>query len=722
MKLFRTTFLLLAATLTIAGISSCASSRFASMVPDGQHYLAKSKIVVKNAKDFKDTKDVKTSELNKYLAQAPAKSAGIGFSVLKAEPVIFDSTLLDNSVDAILQRLEYLGYYNSKAETVTKYEGKKASVTYNLTLGKLFPMKDISYSVKDSIMDAIYAKGLSKSLLKEGDKLAESVLELESQRLASLYRDNGYYSFSKNYFFFFADTTATPDSALLSVELRDYTRNETPSAAKPHTQYNIGTVAVVPQGNLKVKSKFLQYLNLIQPSTPYSETVINNTYSRFTSNRLFSTVNIEMTPRDSSTVDCEILLTPSKLQNIGFDLQGSVNSTGLFGVNPSVSYSHKNLFGGGEYFTMAVGGNWQFMFNTPAYTNEFSLSSALSIPRFVGAPARWFSGPVLPKTNIALSYNHQKRPEYDRSIIASSYGYSFNPTSNITIEWTPVRANVVNVYDMDSTFFRSLSSSYLQYSYMTHVDIGGGINAYYTSNTATNPKETYFYIRFSGNVAGNMLNMLDPMLKQNKAGQSLILDVPYAQYARGELQLVKTTFFSNSPEVSLAARIAGGMGYAYGNSSALPLEQRFYAGGANSLRGWQSRTVGPGMAPLDSAFTIPNQTGDLRLEANLELRFPIYSIIKGAFFVDAGNIWELPHYTYDKSHIDNEDAILTWNKLLKSSALSWGVGLRLDLSMLVIRLDMGVKEYDPAAQAWRTPGQWFKRDGFTLHFGVGYPF
>ncbi|MBR5670925.1 MAG: BamA/TamA family outer membrane protein, partial [Bacteroidales bacterium] len=96
--------------------------------------------------------------------------------------------------------------------------------------------------------------------------------------------------------------------------------------------------------------------------------------------------------------------------------------------------------------------------------------------------------------------------------------------------------------------------------------------------------------------------------------------------------------------------------------------------------------------------------------------------IKGAFFVDAGNIWELPHYTYDKSHIDNEDAILTWNKLLKSSALSWGVGLRLDLSMLVIRLDMGVKEYDPAAQAWRTPGQWFKRDGFTLHFGVGYPF
>ncbi len=717
MKLLRTTFLLFTAILLTAGFSSCVSTQYASMVPEGQHYLAKNKIVLKDSKN-----DVKASDLNKYLAQSPAKSAGIGFSVLKAAPVIFDSTSVATSIDAIIQRLEYLGYYNSKAEAVTQYDGKKANVTYNVTLGKQFPMKSISYSVEDSALDSIYSAGQSKSLLKEGDKLAESVLELESQRLASLYRDNGYYGFSKNFFFFFADTTATPDSALLSVELRDYTRNESPTAAKPHTRYTIGTVAVVPQGNLKVKSKFLQYLNRIQPNSQYSETVINNTYSRFTSNRLFSTVNIEMTPRDSSVVDCEILLSPSKLQSIGFDLQGSVNSTGLFGVNPSISYTHKNLFGGGEYFNMAVGGNWQFMFKSPAFTNEFTLASSLSIPHFVGAPSKLFSGPVLPRTNIALSYNHQKRPEYDRSIIASSYGYSFNPTSNISIEWTPLRANVVTVYDMDSTFFKSLSSSYLQYSYMTHVDIGGGINAYYTTNTSTNPKESYFYVRFSGNVAGNVLNMFDPLLRQNKDGQSLILGVPYAQYARGELSLVRTTFFNNSQDLSLAARISGGIGYAYGNSSALPLEQRFYAGGANSLRGWQSRTIGPGMSPIDTAFTIANQTGDLRLEANLELRFPIFNIVKGAVFVDAGNIWELPHYSHDKSEIYNEDAVLSWKNLLKSTALSWGAGVRVDLQMLVIRVDMGIKGYDPAAQAWRMPGQWFKRDGFTLHFGVGYPF
>jgi outer membrane protein assembly factor BamA len=714
MKLFRTTLLFIAATLCIAGLTSCASSRFASMVPEGEHYLAKNKIVIENSKE------VKPSDLNKYLAQMPTKSTGIGFSVLKAEPVIFDSTQVDASINAIIQRLQYLGFYDSKAEASSSYEGKRASVTYNVTVGKQYPMKEIKYNVADSVMADIYAANRAKTLVKEGDRLAESVLELESQRMASVFRDNGYYGFSKNYFFFFADTTATRDSALLAVELRDYTRNESPSAARPHTRYEIGNVSVVPQGRLKVKSSFLQYLNRIEPSTPYSESVINNTYSRFTSNRLFSTVNVEMTPRDSSIVDCAILLSPSKIQSIGFDLQGSVNSTGLFGVNPSVTYSHKNLFGGGEYFTMNVGGNWQFMFNTPAYTNEFSLSTSLSIPRFVFAPSKWFNGPVLPRTNILLSYNHQKRPEYDRSIIASSYGYSFSPTPNISIEWTPVRANVVNVYDMDSTFFKSLSSSYLQYSYMTHVDIGGGINAYYTTNTATNPKESYFYVRFSGNVAGNLLNMLDPLMKQNSAGQSLILNVPYAQYARGEVNLVRTTFFS--PDLSLATRLAGGLGYAYGNSNALPLEQRFYGGGANSLRGWHSRTVGPGMSPLDTAFTIANQTGDLRLEANIELRFPIYNIVKGAVFVDAGNIWELPHYSDDKQTIENEDAILTWKNLLKSTAVSWGAGVRLDLQMLVIRIDLGIKGYDPAAQSWRGPDRWFRPDGYTLHFGVGYPF
>ena len=715
MKLFRTTLLLFAATLFIAGLTSCASSRFAKMIPDGEHYLAKNKIVV-------DSKLVKTSDLGKYLAQVPPKSTGFGFSILKTDPVIFDSTLVDASISSIIQRLEYLGFYDSKAEAETEFEGKRAQVTYNVTLGKQYPMKEISYNVSDSTMAGIYADNRAKTLVKEGDRLAESVLEQESQRMASVFRDNGYYGFSKNYFFFFADTTATPDSALLWVELRDYTRNESPSAAKPHTQYRIGNVSIVPQGRMKVKSKFLQYLNLIDPDTPYSESVINNTYSRFTSNRLFSTVNIEMTPRDSSVVDCDILLSPSKLQSIGFDLQGSVNSTGLFGINPSVTYSHKNLFGGGEYFTLAVGGNRQFMFGNPAFTNEISLASSLSIPRFLFTPPQWFRGPVLPRTNIALSYNHQKRPEYDRSIIASSYSYNFNPTSNISIEWTPVRANVVNVYDMDSTFFKSLSSSYLQYSYMTHVDIGGGINAYYTSNTATNPKETYFYVRFSGNVAGNLLNTLDPLMKQNKEGQSLILNVPYAQYARGELSLVRTTFFGNSPDLSLAARVAGGLGYAYGNSNALPLEQRFYAGGANSLRGWQSRTVGPGMSPIDTAFAIPNQTGDLRLEANLELRFPIFNIVKGAVFVDAGNIWELPHHLDGTDIIDNEDAILTWKNALKSSALSWGAGIRLDLQMLVIRVDLGIKGYDPAVQAWRGPDRWFKQDGYTLHFGVGYPF
>ena len=218
-KFFRTTLLLAAATLLIAGLQSCASAKFASMVPEGQHYLAKNKIVIKNSKE------VRSSDLSKYLTQIPAKSTGIGFSVLKAEPVIFDSTLVVTSIDAINNRLEYLGFYDSQTEASTSYEGKRANVTYEVTLGKQYPMKEITYNVADSVMDDIYARNRVETLIKEGDRLAESVLELESQRMATVYRDNGYYGFSKNYFFFFADTTTTRDSSLLWVELRDYTRN-----------------------------------------------------------------------------------------------------------------------------------------------------------------------------------------------------------------------------------------------------------------------------------------------------------------------------------------------------------------------------------------------------------------------------------------------------------------------------------------------------------------
>ena len=208
-------------------------------------------------------------------------------------------------------------------------------------------------------------------------------------------------------------------------------------------------------------------------------------------------------------------------------------------------------------------------------------------------------------------------------------------------------------------------------------------------------------------------------MEQNGNGQRMIWNTPYSQFVRGEVTLGRTWFLGRNSRQSIATRFLAGAGYAYGNSTALPFEKHFYAGGSNSLRGWQARTVGPGLSPMDTSFVIPNQTGDMKLEANIEYRFDMFWKVAGAVFVDAGNVWALKA---DSSE-EGQASLFRWQDFGKSIAANWGVGLRLDFGFLLLRLDMGIKIHDPARkQRWVSPGQWLKYDNYALHFGVGYPF
>ena len=208
-------------------------------------------------------------------------------------------------------------------------------------------------------------------------------------------------------------------------------------------------------------------------------------------------------------------------------------------------------------------------------------------------------------------------------------------------------------------------------------------------------------------------------MEKDENGSGMIWNTPYSQYVRTEATLGKTWVWGKNNGHSIATRLLAGVGYAYGNSTALPFEKHFYGGGANSLRGWQARTVGPGTSPRDTTFVIPNQTGDMKLEANIEYRFDIVWKLDGAVFLDAGNVWTLKH----KDTPENDPAIFRWNNLAESIAANWGVGVRLNFGFLLLRVDMGMKIHDPArVDKWVNPGQWLKRDNFALHFGVGYPF
>ena len=241
---------------------------------------------------------------------------------------------------------------------------------------------------------------------------------------------------------------------------------------------------------------------------------------------------------------------------------------------------------------------------------------------------------------------------------------------------------------------------------------------YYTTCSDLIPKVSYQYVRFQLDASGNILSAFDKDMRTDQYGRRLIWGTPYSQYIRTELTLGKTVVFGQNDNQALAMRLMGGIGKAYGNSVTMPFEKQFFSGGANSMRAWQARALGPGRSRRDSTFVIPSQTGDVKLEANLEYRFPLFWKLCGALFTDVGNVWTMRNGEGDT------DSEFKFDTLFDSIAANWGLGLRVDLSFLILRLDMGMKLYDPSLDTtgWYGPSDWFSKGSFALHFGVGYPF
>lgn len=719
------------AILTLAVIS-CSTTR---VLQEDQYRLADNKIKVLNDSKFS------TSELSPYLKQKPNPSIIFGWNPFLSvynwsngkgkawdklvqkvglAPVIYDADLVESSVENILTHLEYQGYYGSKVDTDISVRKRKVFVTYNVLLGKQFPISSIEYVLPErGEFRTAFLQDTSKFAVKEGSFLSEAALETESEKFGAAMRNEGFFDFNKNHFFFTADTLSHKDEAALTVTINEYTRNESARNAHPIRKYYLDKVEISYPENLKIRPKVLKDLTTLAPGQIYSEDAVNNTYNRLSALKIFSTVNIGMTPKDTNLVDCSITLNQSKLQGFKVNLEASTNSSGLFGISPQISYYHKNIFRGGEMLNLSFMGNFQFKFNESVRSNEFGVSGGLSFPKFFPLPYSMFPGAV-PRTDVNVSYNYQDRPEYTRNIISTSYGYSGNVNNRFFYQAYPLQMNIVKLFNLDSDFYNSLAADpFLRNAYQNHFDLGSGLMLYYTTDAESIPKSTYMYSRFQFDIAGNLLSCFNNLMNQDSNGARMIWNTPYSQFVRGELTLGRTWIFGRNTGQAIATRILAGAGYAYGNSTALPFEKHFYAGGSNSLRGWQTRTVGPGLSQMDDSFVIPNQTGDMKLEANIEYRFNMFWKVAGALFVDAGNIWNLR----SSGEGDSDKSMFRWDTFGESIAANWGLGVRLDFSFLLLRVDMGMKIHDPArVQKWVTPDQWLKRDGFAVHFGVGYPF
>lgn len=717
----------------LAAVSaSCSTTR---VLQDNEYRLAKNKIEITNDKHFNP------NSLNPYIQQKPNPSIIFGWNPFLSvynwsngkgkgwdklvqkigqAPVIYDADMVESTVGNILDHLEYQGYYGSEVETDISVKGKKVYVDYDVTLGKRYPITEMNIVLPErGEFREAFLQDTSKMSVRTGQYLSEASLETETERSSAAMRNMGFFDFSKNNFFFEADTLARPGEALLTLTVNEYTRNESPRDASPIRKYYINNVSISYPKTLRIREKVLRNLTTIVPGRTYSERMVNHTYSRLSALQIFSSVNIGMTPSDTNLVDCSISLSQSKIQGFKVNLEASSNSSGLFGISPQVSYYHKNVFRGGEVLNLSFMGNFQFKFKDDVRSNEFGVSAGLSFPKFFPLPYRYFKGAV-PRTDINISYNYQNRPEYTRNIISTSYGYSGNVRNRFFYQAYPLQMNIVRLFDLDEGFYDTLANDpFLRNAYQNHFDLGSGLVLYYTTSAESIPKTSYFYTRFQFDIAGNLLSAFNPLMKRDANGSRMIWNTPYSQFVRSEITLGKTWVFGRNDGQAIATRLLAGAGYAYGNSTALPFEKHFYGGGANSLRGWQARTVGPGLSQMDNSFVIPNQTGDMKIEANIEYRFKMFWKVAGAVFVDAGNIWTLR----SSGEGNSNESMFRFDTLGESIAANWGIGVRLDFGFLLLRLDLGMKVHDPAREdKWVRPDQWLTRDGCALHFGVGYPF
>lgn len=618
-------------------------------------------------------------------------------------PVVYDQNQVERSKSSMTARLNSLGYFDSTVESELRIKGQEANVTYYVRLGKRYLIDSIVFKLpafRPDFEEDFYADS-TNIIVHKGDYLSEQTLNAEVERSVAALREKGYFALDKAAYSFMADTLAGNGKAILEYIIKEGDQRLTKS--------RIGHVSIEFPENLNVKESVLEGVNLIRPGEVYKESNVSNTYLRFSSLKIFKTVGIDMHQSTDEEVDCEISLTKSKPQGLKTNLEVSTNSSGLIGISPQVTFYHKNIFGGGEWLNVGFVGNFQFMPNEDVSSNELGTSLSLSFPQFLGLGYKFFKGPIIPRTEINASFNYQNRPEYTRNLLSTSFGYSGTVKNRFYYQIYPLRINYVRLFNLNSDFSERLDKNpFMKYSYQDHCDVGVSATLFYNSSSQLVPKTDYSSVRLSTDFSGNFVYLFNEFLPLNDAGERLILNAPYSQYAKLELSYVRGIRFGHDDAQSIAFRLLGGVGFAYGNSTSLPYEKQFYCGGAGSMRGWQARSLGPGASPMDETFSIPSQTGDYKLEADVEYRFPMFSKLEGALFAEVGNVWK------------REDGIT-----LTDIAADWGLGLRINLDFLVLRIDWGIKLRDPSVEefgGWLSPSSAINANGSALHFGVGYPF
>lgn len=663
-------------------------------------------------------------------------------------PAILDSTLVEISRTQIQKFLKSKGYRQAEVTSAIKIADKKAEIVFSAKPGPAYFIEKISDSIPNANIRNLYESNKAKiSHLHKGMQYDEDSLTYEREQIYRIMKENGYFYFLRPYVNFDV-YGAEPSSKTNKIDLN---LNVTDPANGPHKQFNIGythlLIAPNPDGlpdsaRYKLSKDTLNGIIYTDFSKRYRRNPIvrydflkqgdlydirneNLTYDRLYELNVFKNVKIDYFRRDSTSnkINAIILLTPQKVMSNRVEGEVPFNG-GTVGFTIGNTYTNNNIFRGAERFELQVKGGLQSRIGNGAkvfsdiYQRDFSISASISVPRLM-IP---FYNPVLggngmPHTTFATSYIYALQKDVSvRRIFINSITYDWFETKSKLHSFTPLnfeyRFGNLDTSKVDAiTRFNNLYYS----SLLDRKDLTLGMKYTYTLNAdKLNQLRTFVYLRAGMDIAGNMLQGISKLTgsKHDPANNdpAKILGLPFNQYTRPEVDI--RWYKHLGGERQFVARLNTGLAYAYGNSilTGIPFEKQFFAGGSNGLRAWQARTIGPGnynrqvlaSDEVRKAVFGLDQLGTLRIETNFEYRFTLArkffgATLKGAAFVDAGNIWNIRRgesITLEYPELD-ELTVFKLSKLAKQIAIGTGVGLRYDVQYFVFRFDVGLKLKDP---------------------------
>lgn len=667
---------------------------------------------------------------------------------LSKKPVLISDVQPELRLKMVENNMKDFGFYGAKLsyEVLPKKSNpKKAKISYRVELPQPFRYGNIELWRWSPAMDSIVRPSMAFSELKTGDRYDVNLMEQERQRISKRLRNKGYYFFQPDYIEFLVDTTSREKTADVRIALK---QGVPATALKP---YRLNHVEVVLSGNdgdggrdsltvdsvkiiyeppMTLKPNVLMRAVRVRPGQLYSALRQSRTQAKFVQLGVFKFANMAITASDTTTqqgLDMQISGEFALPIETEVEMDVSSKSNNLLGPGLTLGVTNRNMFKRAETFSVKLTGSyeWQVGGNKQATGNsglinsyELGLNVNLSVPRLLVPKLMQSKRDRHEQTHFQIGVDLMNRHNYFRMIsFWGSATYDFNSSLRNYHSIVPFKLNYTyllktsqafdSVTMRNPTVAKSFSNQFIPSMSYTYT--------YDRAATYRNPNRLFW--QTSVTQAGNIIAGCQKLFGNDKKEGKVFLNNRYSQFVKMTTELIG--YKSMDRNNQLAVRVMGGIGYAYGNSKVMPYSEQFYIGGANSIRAFQVRSIGPGSYhPVATKYSYLDQTGDIKLEGNLEYRFTIYENLKGACFLDVGNVWLL------RSEEQRPGGEFSLKGLAKELAMGTGLGVRYDFSFIVVRADLGIPIHAPydtgRSGYYNIEGKFGK--GLVLNIAIGYPF